>query len=364
MVNKLVIENLKHRPIRTFLTVAAIGLQVTMILTLVGLSDGTIEDSARRTRGVGADILVRPPASSAIGLSTAPIPQKMLQVLQQQPHVALVTGTVEHATGGIFERVTGVDFDAFNRMSGGLKFEAGRLPQSDNEIVVDDYYARQHKLHAGDTYSLINTDWKVSGVFEAGKGSRVFMRLNVLQDKIANPGKLSVIYVKADDAKNIPVVLAGLKKLLPDNPIFTLEEFLSQISVNSVGLLKSFTNVVIGLSIVFGFLVVFLSMYTAVLERTREIGILKALGASPSYIVGILMRETIFLGIIGSIFGILLTYGTRFVIMSFPASLTQKIVPDWWPISTGIALVGAILGALYPGLKAARQDAIEALTYE
>jgi putative ABC transport system permease protein len=105
-------------------------------------------------------------------------------------------------------------------------------------------------------------------------------------------------------------------------------------------------------------------MYTAVLERTREIGILKALGASPGFIVGILMRETAFLSLIGAIFGILLTYVARAVIMSFPASLTQKIVPDWWPISTALALVGAMLGTLYPGLKAARQDAIEALTYE
>ncbi|MEO8126204.1 MAG: FtsX-like permease family protein [Bryobacteraceae bacterium] len=364
MVNKLVVENLKHRPIRTFLTVAAIGLQVTMILTLVGLSDGTIEDSARRTRGVGADILIRPPASSAIGLSTAPIPEKLLPVLQKQPHVALVTGTVEQQTGALFERATGIDFDAFNHMSGGLKFFEGGLPKADDEIVVDDYYARQHKLHAGSSYQLLGGTWKISGVFEAGKGSRLFMRLKVLQDKIANPGRLSVVYVKADDPKNIPIVLEELKQLLPDNPIYTLDEFLSLISVNSIGLLKSFTNVVIGLSIVFGFLVVFLSMYTAVLERTREIGILKALGASPMYIVGILMRETIVLGLIGSVFGILLTYGTRFAIMSFPASLTQKIVPDWWPISTAIALVGAMLGALYPGLKAARQDAIEALTYE
>ena len=364
MVNKLVIENLKHRPIRTFLTLAAIGLQVTMILTLVGVSDGTIEDSARRTRGIGADILVRPPASSAVGLSSAPIPQKLLPVLQRQPHVALVTGTVEHSTGGLLERVTGVDFDALKRMSGGLKFLEGRLPESDNEIVVDDFYARQHKLHAGTGYKLINSNWIVSGVFESGKGSRVFMRLGVLQDKIANPDKLSVIYVKADDPKNIPIVLDELKKLLPDNPIYTLEEFLSQISADSVELVKSFTRVVIGLSVVFGFLVVFLAMYTAVLERTREIGILKALGASPAYIVSILMRETIILGLVGSVVGILLTYGTRFVIMSFPASLTQKIVPEWWPIATAIALVGAILGALYPGLKAARQDAIEALTYE
>jgi putative ABC transport system permease protein len=106
-------------------------------------------------------------------------------------------------------------------------------------------------------------------------------------------------------------------------------------------------------------------MYTAVLERTREIGVLKALGASPRYILNILLRETVLLAIAGSVVGILLTYATRFAIHTLtPGTLIQAIVPEWWPIAAGIALAGAILGAFYPGLKAARQDAIEALAYE
>ena len=151
----------------------------------------------------------------------------MLQKVLEQPHVALATGTVEHGT--LFERVNGVDFDGFNKMSGGLIFIDGRVPAAPDEIVVDDYYARQHKLRTGDHYRMMDTDWKVSGIVETGKGSRVFIPLRTLQDKMANPGKISVIYVKADTPANIPVVLAELKQLLPDNPIYTLEEFLSQI---------------------------------------------------------------------------------------------------------------------------------------
>ncbi len=101
------------------------------------------------------------------------------------------------------------------------------------------------------------------------------------------------------------------------------------------------------------------------LERTREIGVLKALGASPIYILNILMRETILLALVGSVIGILFTYGTRWLIETLlPSSLVQSIVPGWWPIATAISLGGALLGALYPGLKAARQDAIEALSYD
>jgi len=362
LVNKLVIENLKHRPIRTLLTVTAIALQVTMILSLVGLSKGTIEDSAKRTRGLGADIMVRPATTGALGLSNAPIPEKMLQLVQQQPHIRLVLGTVEYGT--LLERMNGVDFDALNRMSGGLKFMEGHLPQGPEEIVVDEFYARQKKLHAGMMVDLIGSKWKVAGICESGKGARIFMPIRTLQDKTASPGKVSVIYATADKPENIQMVVTELKKLLPDNQIFTIEEFLSQVAATGNALIENFTNVVIGLSVAFGFLVVFLSMYMAVLERTREIGILKALGASPPYIVGMLVRETAFLALIGSVLGILLTYGSRMVVSGFPGSLTQKIVPEWWPIATGIAMVGAMLGALYPGIKAAKQDAIEALSYD
>jgi putative ABC transport system permease protein len=106
-------------------------------------------------------------------------------------------------------------------------------------------------------------------------------------------------------------------------------------------------------------------MYTAVLERTREIGILKALGAQPATIVGILVREALVLALAGCIAGILLSFGAKALIMSLvPASLQVVSVPDWWPKAAGIAIVGALLGAIYPGLKAARQDAIEALAYD
>lgn len=335
-----------------------------MILTLVGLSQGTIEGTAERAKGVGADILIRPPKSSAIGLSSAPLPERMLDFVAKQPHVAAVAGTVAHSTA-MFESVQGIDLDSFNRISGGFEYVEGGPFKGAEEVIVDQPYAEQHNWHAGSKIDLLNTPMTVAGVVKPGKLSRVFMPIKELQRLTSNTDKLSVIYVKVDDPKNVNAVLNHLRETLKGYDIFTMEYYLSLISTNSIPLLKSFTNVVIGLSVAFGFLVVFLAMYTAVLERTREVGILKALGASPFFILRIILRETFMIAIAGCILGILLTYGTRFVIMrGVGASLTQKIVPEWWPIAGVIAIVGAILGATYPALKAARQDAIEALSYE
>ena len=86
MINKLVVENLRHRPIRTLLSVFAIAIQVTMVLTLVGLSNGMLNDQARRARGVGADILVRAPSSSVITMSGG-MPARIADRIEQQPHV-------------------------------------------------------------------------------------------------------------------------------------------------------------------------------------------------------------------------------------------------------------------------------------
>ncbi len=135
--------------------------------------------------------------------------------------------------------------------------------------------------------------------------------------------------------------------------------------MNNIPQLRAFIGVITVLAIVVGFLVVFLSMYTAVVERTREIGILKALGAKPIRILDILVREAIVLAVAGCVIGIALSFGSQALVSTLmPASLHVVDVPDWWPIAAAIAIGGALLGAIYPGLKAARQDAIEALSYE
>jgi putative ABC transport system permease protein len=195
--------------------------------------------------------------------------------------------------------------------------------------------------------------------------ARMFVQLSVLQELYSSPNKLSIIYVKLDSPARNDAEIEAFKALLKDYPVYSMEEYTSLFTENSIPLLKQFTVVIIALGVLVGFLFVFLSMYTAVLERTREIGILKALGASPLYILNILIRETIMLALAGSVLGIVLSYGTQFVIKTTsPGGLIQAIVPDWWLRATAVALGGALLGAIYPGYRAARQDAIEALAYD
>lgn len=364
MILRLVLENLKHRPLRTILSVFLIGIPVTLMLTLVGLSEGMLADSARRARGVGADIAVRPPGTSLISLSTAPMSDKLLDKLRREPHVTLATGTMVHPIASV-TLVTGVDLAAFNQMSGGFKFVEGGPFQGAGDVILDEYYARQKGVRVGGTLSMLNRDWRVCGVAEPGKLARIVLPLPTLQDLTGNNGKLSQIFLKVDNPANVEAVIASLRGQLEGYPIYSMEEFTSLISVNNLPELRTFIRVMTVVSVIIGFAVVFLSMYTAVLQRTREIGILKSLGASRGYVLSIILIEALLLSVAGSLTGIGLSYGSRWLMMKLiPASLTQAIVPGWWPLAGAIAMVGATLGALYPGLSAARQDAIEALAYE
>jgi putative ABC transport system permease protein len=364
VLNKLVVENLKHRPVRTGLSILAIGVEVTMMLTLVGLSHGTLNESARRARGVGADVIVRPPGTSVISLSSAPMPDKLLGFFEQQSGVDFATGTMIHPLGGL-STITGVDLEAFRRMNGGFRYLEGGPFANPNDLLIDEYYARQNNLKVGSEHEVMNQKWRVAGIVESGKLARLVVQLPVLQDLTGNSNKLSQIYLKVQPGTPADQVVADLRSKLTNYHIYTMEEFTSMLSINNVGMLREFIYVVIAISVVVGFIVVFMAMYTAVLERTREIGILKALGASPGYVLNILFRETLLLAVVGSVVGILMTFGTRWLLhTAVPAALTQEIVPAWWPIAGGIAVTGALLGTIYPGWKAAKQDAIEALAYE
>ncbi|WP_236657343.1 ABC transporter permease [Acidisarcina polymorpha] len=349
---------------RTFLSVFAIAVEVTMILTLVGVSYGTLDSTARRARGVGADIMVRPPGSSIIGLSSAPMPDLLIPMLLKQPHVTLATGTVVQPLAG-FDTVTGLDLNSFTKMSGGFHFLEGGPFQKDDDIIVDEYYAREKHLHVGDTVPLINHVWHLSGIFESGKLTRIAVKLPVLQELTGNPNHLSQIYLKVDNPKNAHKVVSALQQKMPGYPIYTMEEFTSLLTVSSVELLRNFIGVVIGVAVIVGFIVVYMAMYTAVLERTREIGILKAMGASAGLILTLLLKETLVLASSGALAGIILTYGTQWCMQHLvPSSLTQETVYAWWPIAGCIAIAGALLGAIVPAMKAINQDVTQALAYE
>lgn len=267
MISKLVVANLSQRPIRTFLSVLLIAIPVTLMLTLVGLSHGFVDDSSRRTRGIGADVIVRSPDSrvGTVGLSN--LPEKLIERLAQLPHVSFATGVASHLVSG-WTTVSGIDLPAFERMSGKFIFREGHSFEKPDDILLDTYYAQQTHVHAGSRINLLNREWNVAGIVEPGKLAHIFLPLATLQDLDGATGKVAQIYLKLDDPANTNIVVDSIKNLLPGYNIYSVEELVSLTSVDNVPFLRPLLNVIIGVAVLIGAAVASLSMYMAVQQRS------------------------------------------------------------------------------------------------
>ncbi|HEY7618078.1 MAG TPA: ABC transporter permease [Terriglobales bacterium] len=369
MMNRMIVANLAHRPIRSLISIVAIALEVTLILLIVGLSVGILNDSRARQAGIGADLLVLPPGSSnLVGVTGAPAPIKVADIIAKLPHVATVSPVVmQVATAGTVEVIFGIDLKSYEALGGGFRYLAGGPFQGPNDALVDDFFAQSKGIKAGDKLEILNNEFRVAGIVEHGKGARKFVPLKTLQDLTGAQGKASAFYVKLDNPGNTAAVVTEIQNVPGMQKYFvrSMQEYLSMMTPANTPGMSSFISVVIGVSVVIGFMVIFQAMYTAVMERTREIGILKSMGASKLYIINIILRETGLLAIVGIVVGVIFSEAARhFVLLRFFPLLRVEINADWIMRATFIAIAGAIAGAIYPAFKAAAKDPIEALAYE
>jgi putative ABC transport system permease protein len=365
-MNKMILANLVHRPVRSIISIVAIAVEVTLILLIVGLSLGMLNDAKSRTLGVGADLMVQPPNASLLaGLGGAPMPEKIADVLRKLDHVTVVSPVVwQMNTAGALEVISGIDYDSYNALAP-FKFLAGGPFEQPDDVLVDDYFATSNHIKVGQTIPLFNQQFHVRGIVLHGKGARKFLPIKTLQNLMSAPGKVSIFYIKLDSPSNAEVVkkeIAGAG--MATYKVVSMAEYLSMMTASNLPGLKQFITVVICVAVIIGFIVIFQSMYTAVMERTREIGILKSLGASKFYIVNVILRETIVLAIGGILTGIALSMAARRGIHAKLPTLPIQIQPDWITYAILIAIGGAMLGAIYPAFKAAQKDPIEALAYE
>lgn len=367
MMNKMIVANVTHRPVRSLISVVAIALEVTLILLIVGLFLGLLSDSRKRQAGIGADVVVMPPGSSFIvGLTGAPMSIKVGNVLAKLPHVVTVAPVITQvSTAGWLEVNAGIDLNSYEKLSGPFQFVAGGPFQAPDDCMVDDLYARGRNVKVGDTIEILNNKFRVSGVVESGKGARKFVQIGVLQDLIGAQGKASIFYLKLDSPDNADAVVEEIKHVpgMERYVATSMAYYLSMMTTSNYPGLSKVIDFVIAIAVIIGFIAIFQAMYTAVMERTREIGILKSMGASKLYIVNVILRETVLLALSGIVVGILVSLVARAGIDS--RSTLRVIVTGGWILKTTlIAICGALLGALYPAYKAAKKDPIDALAYE
>ncbi len=367
MMNKMVVANLAHRPTRSLIAMSAIALEVTMILMVLALFYGLLNGSKESQVGVGADLMVLPPGSSAlIAMSGAPIPVKVAGILRRLPHVVAVAPVIWAFSQKPLEIDYGIDLTTYDRLPPPFRYISGGPFQHPDDIIVDDFFAGMAHKKVGNTIEVLNHPFRICGIVPHGKGGRKFLSLATMQDLIGAEGRASVFYLKLDDVASAGTVEAEIKATpgMERYSVRSMQEYLSMMTPDNLPGFDLAIQIVVGIAVVVGFLVIFQSMYTAVTERTREIGILKSLGASKWYIVNVIVRETLLIAVIGVIVGIVISLIARWAIM-FEKPVLRLFWSNAWVLRAAlIAIAGAIAGATYPAFKAAQKDPIDALAYE
>jgi putative ABC transport system permease protein len=368
VTNRLVLANVLHRPMRAFISILAISLEVLMILMVVGITSGMIVDSANRQQGIGADIFVQPPNASIIfSTGSASMPISDTEKLAKVKGVRAVTPVLTQLeTEGGLVTISGIDLKSYDEVSGGFTYLAGgpfSSPKAD-EMIVDDLYSQSNRLKVGESHTLKGRSFKVVGEVVHGKGARVFVPIQTLQELVGAEGRASMILVKCQAPSQNSQVIREIESVLPGYSIFAVQDWVTRIVNTRPPAFNLFIDVIVAVAVIIGSFAVFLSMYTTIAERTRDIGILKSLGASKFYIVNIILRESIALCIFGLLLGLLATIiGKTLVEGMFPTQ--QVLLSTSWILRAGIlVLASGLLGAVYPALQAAGKDPIRALAYE
>ena len=366
LMDSLVFSNIAHRPARTAASVLGTGVGVLLIVFTVGLARGVLHERGRRESNIGAEIMIR--ASGSIGL-TGESPFKLqashAAELASIPGVRAATPvgqTVDKSDSGFGQRlIDGIDYDQYANLAG-IQIREGRKLASGDEAIIDPVWMQQRKAKVGDTVQLFERPFKIVGVYDPPGGGRIKIPLSTMQEQKGAEGRATTILVSCTDpAKQEEVALEIQKRFTDDQLIFTRD--LPELYASGVPALNIFIKVVVGIAASISMLVILLAMYTTVTERTRQIGILKSLGMSKPSIAWVIEQEAIIVSVLGVGVGLLLTLAARFAVTRV-TTLTIDIEPRWVLVALAVGLVGGSIGALYPALRAARQDAVEALSYE
>jgi len=366
MMGELIVRNLLHRPLRTLIGVLAVAVEVALVVLIVGLTTGLLTETAKRIEGIGADIMLQSPSAQVfLAFSGSPMPIKIGDKLKEMKYVQSVAPALLqfNSTGGV-DVIYGIEKESFRAVSGGFVFLEGRDMEGPDDLLVDDWAAKSKQIKVGHPYKLLNHDWHVAGIIEHGKGARLFVPIATLQDLVGAHDKASIFLLKCTRPEHTEDVMAQMRQLFPGYPVRPLKDFLSLMTSTNIPGLETFIDSMIALAVSIGLLVIFLTMYTTVIERTRDIGVLKSLGADRFFIVRALLTESAALCGLGILAGVGLSYAVRGAFLAGFPTLSILITPGWLLRAAGIALVGAIFGASYPAWMASRKDAVEALSYD
>ena len=363
---ELVLANLKVRPFRTLISVIGVALGVVLVILFTGLARGMTNDMAKRAANWKAEIVFTRPGgldtlSSNASVNLAYV-DKLREIDGVQSTVPVLRYISPDSKGrwGI-RQIDGIEWKPFADMNG-MYLVDGRAPQANDEVIMDQRQIQDENLSIGDTYELFGgKQYKIVGIFAPPSGARIKLSLAGLQEALQTD-KCTYILVKVKDGADTDAVAAKINEALPGNKINLTRDLVIDAQERIPGL-NTFLRVLVALGAFVSTIFVLLSMYTTITERRKEIGILKSLGASTSFIISTIEGEAFMIGVLGVLLGFLTAFGSSYLI-GRQFGLAFEFSTGWILTAIAIAVGGSLIGALYPAWRASGIDPVEVMVNE
>jgi len=399
----LPLANILHYRLRSALSALGIGIGICMLITLGGLARGSLEEVADRWESVDADLIVLPRGwgEGAVDKSGSALSDKYAQLILQR-HGELVKLATPVFTwpiklAGQDQLAVGIDPRDFEMFSGGRPVK-GRLFDPDGrfaawleqvllspadrqaqpldlsaedlarrgglELVIDKRLARAGRYSLGQRVQTANHDWTIVGIVPEGVMSRVFLPRRTAQFLFGSGDitRSTLLFVKLRAGVDVGPAARRLAEDLKQDvvPLTAYRGMLHE----RFGIMYLYVDAVNLLALVIAFLFIMVTLYMMVLQRTREIAILKSSGASNALLVRLVAVESLLLTSAGLAAGVALSFVAAWAIHAARPLLTVRITPGWVATAAGMALAGSLAAAVFPAWRATRVDMAEALSYE
>lgn len=397
----LALRNLAARKARSALTLIGIAIGMTAVVALVSLSLGAQRAIERQFAKLGADVILVVPAGGLGEPRPAQLDLSLLKSIAGVRSVGAVRREILPVTSAAtpgFLTVVGVQVftpgssavredrrevpegqgEGLLPLFGRLELAQGRLflPQED-EVVLGEGAARDLKVSLGESVAVQNRPFRVVGLLQRTGNDAddyaLYLSLEKLEELVSEKGLISMAFVRAAPGVDPTALAQEIHRVLRESErefVVQSSKQLSDLVSGVLTVLRWTLGAIAGISLIVGGIGLTNTMLMAILERTREIGVLKAIGARREHIIVLFLMESGFLGVLGGLIGLLVGGAMAH---SVALAAQQFLRTDLFTAAfDGVLIVGAlgfsgVLGALaglWPAWRAGRLDPVEALRYE
>ncbi len=367
----MILRNLFRRKLRTLLTLTGIAIGIAAIVSLGALSKGLVTNYTSLLSGSEADLVIAQSegGESAISFTVGAVDEGVGQELARLPGVEGVAGmsyTLVPMPGIPYFLLFGYNPEEF--AIGHFKVFEGRMIESRKEAIIGKLAAENLDKELGDTLKVSGRAYRIVGIYETGNGfedAGAVLYLSEVQAILRQPHKVSAFFLKLKDIGRIEMVRSLIERRFPELSVSRTSEVTETLGIIETA--RGLSWAVSTVATLVGGVGMMNTMLMSVYERTREIGILKAVGWRNGKVLGMILRESLAMSLIGGLAGMALGVVLAKALSLIPAvgSVSQGVfTPDLFLQAFGVAMALGVLGGLYPAHRASRLMPIEALRYE